>query len=89
MLTKSNALDVLLLVDVRLLLDLVDVDVRNLGGVAVDDLGELLEGGAARLDVHEVDKGKLEGDPALQSRWLDQLHTEQGLELMDKSGLTV
>lgn len=38
----------------------------DLGVVAVDDLGQLLEGGALCLDVLEVDEGELEADPALQ-----------------------
>jgi len=41
--------------------------VGNLGLVAVDDLGELLEGGALGLNVHEVDEDKLKEDPALFS----------------------
>lgn len=44
----------------RLLLDLVDVDLSHGGFVAVDDLGKLLEGGALGLDVHLPDEGQLE-----------------------------
>lgn len=55
----------LLLGDLSLLLDLADVDVGNVGLVAVDDLGELLESGALGLDVHEVDEAEFEEDPAL------------------------
>lgn len=51
--------------DLGLLLDLVEVELRDCGVVAVDDLGELLEGGALGLDVHDVDEDELEGDPAL------------------------
>ena len=48
-----------------LLLDLVEVEVRDLGVVAVDDLGQLLERRAPGLDVHEVDEAQLQEDPAL------------------------
>ena len=51
--------------DLDLLLDLADIDVGNIGVVTIDDLGELLESGALGLDVHEVDEGELESDPAL------------------------
>ena len=37
----------------------------DLGLVAVNDLGELLEGGALGLDVHKEDEAELEEDPAL------------------------
>lgn len=52
----------------RLLLDLVDVDMSDLGLVAIDDLGQLLEGGSLGLDVHEVDEAQLEEDPALEGK---------------------
>lgn len=55
----------LLLVDLGLLLDLVDVDLANGSILAIDELGQLLESGALGLDVHEVDEGELEEDPAL------------------------
>lgn len=61
---KPTALSRLGLADLSLLLDLVKVDAGNLSLVTVDDLGELLQGGALGLDIHEVDKGKLEEDPA-------------------------
>ena len=57
--------DLLRLPDVHLLLDLVDVDAGNVGVVAVDNLGKLLEGRAFGLDVHEVHKDELDKDPAL------------------------
>lgn len=47
-----------------LLLDLVQVDVGG-GVVAVEDPGDLLEGGAVGLDVEEIDKGEFEGVPEL------------------------
>jgi hypothetical protein len=62
--------DLLRLLDVHLLLDLVDVDAGHVGVVAVDDLGELLEGRALGLDVHEVHKDELEEDPALRGNGL-------------------
>lgn len=40
-------------------------DVPDLGVGAVEDLGNLLEGRAARLDVAEEDEDELEGDPDL------------------------
>lgn len=55
----------MVLVDLDLLLDLVNIDVGNIGLVAIDDLGELLESGALGLDVHEEDEDELGGDPAL------------------------
>lgn len=51
--------------DLGLLLDLVEVQLRDGGVVAVDDLGELLEGRALGLDVHDVDEDEFECDPAL------------------------
>lgn len=51
--------------DSSLLLDLLEVQLRDGGVVAVDDLGELLEGGALGLDVHDVDEDELGSDPAL------------------------
>lgn len=59
-----------LLGDLGLLLDLADVDVGNVGLVAVDDTGELLEGGSLGLDVHEVDEAEFEEDPALLAKEL-------------------
>ena len=52
-------------VDLHLLLELVKVEAGNGGLVAIDDLGQLFESWAPGLDVHEVDKDKLEEDPAL------------------------
>ena len=69
-----NILDVLVravgtaAVDGALLLQLIQVDVGHGRVLAVDDLGQLLERGAARLDVHEVDEAELEEDPALWKR---------------------
>ena len=63
--SKSTRLGDLLLGELSLLLDLADVDVADLGLVAVDDLGQLLESGALGLDVHEEDEDELEEDPAL------------------------
>lgn len=52
-------------VHVGLLLDLLEVQDGGGGVGAVDDLGELLEGGAAGLDVLPEDEGELESDPEL------------------------
>ncbi len=45
------------------LLDLFEIEMRDLGVVAIDDLGELFECRPFGLDVHEVDEGELEPDP--------------------------
>lgn len=50
----------------RLLLDLVHVQVRDLGVLAVEDLGEFLERWAAGLDVEEVDECEFDEDPDLE-----------------------
>ena len=44
---------------------LVEIDLRDFGVLAVEDLGDLLERRAAGLDVQEVHEHELEGDPAL------------------------
>ena len=55
----GNIIDVLqVLAIVDLLLDLAEVDVRD-GVVAVEDTGDVLEGGAFGLDVEEVDEDEL------------------------------
>lgn len=65
-----NARHVLLVVDVvkavlvKLLLDSVHVNVGN-GRVAIEDLGDLLQGGALGLRVDEVHPDELDKDPAL------------------------
>lgn len=51
--------------------DLVHVDLGDLGVLAVEDLGDLLERGAAGFDVEEVDEDEFEGDPALW--WVQEL----------------
>jgi hypothetical protein len=51
--------------DLGLLLILDVFDVSHLGIVAVEDPGDLLEGGALGLDVEEEDKAKFNGDPDL------------------------
>lgn len=53
-----------------LLLDLADVDVTDLSLITIDDLGQLLEGGALGLNVHEIHEAELEEDPAL---WVKEL----------------
>ena len=52
-------------VDLSLLLDLADVEMSHSGLIAIDNLGQLLEGWAPGFDVHEVDEAKFEEDPAL------------------------
>lgn len=60
-------LEDLLLVDmgVDVLLDLVEVEVGDDGLVAVEYLGDLLEGRALGLDVEEVDEDELDKVPEL------------------------
>ena len=53
-----------LAVDSDLFLDLLEIQASDLGFVTVDDLGELLEGGALGFDVHEVNEAQLTEDPA-------------------------
>ncbi len=53
------------------------VEPRHLGLVAVDDLGQLLERGAPRLDVHEVDEAELDEDPALCASRNQSVHMTQ------------
>lgn len=45
--------------------NLVDIDMRDLCIIAVEDLGNFLERGTARLDVEEADEDELKGDPDL------------------------
>lgn len=65
---SGHSLVGLLGLDVNLLLDLLDVEMRNIGIVAIDDLDQLLESGAASLDVHEVHEHELAKDPALDNQ---------------------
>ncbi len=50
--------------EVNLLLDLLEVDVGN-GVLAIEDLGDLLEGGSLGLNVDEVDPDELDEVPEL------------------------
>jgi hypothetical protein len=66
--TISGLLSVVLLTrrsDLDLLLDLGEVDVSH-GVLAVEDLGDLLEGGALGLDEDEVDPDELDEIPELR-----------------------
>jgi hypothetical protein len=69
---KSTTISGLLLVvlltrrsDLDLLLDLGEVDVSH-GVLAVEDLGDLFEGGALGLDEDEVDPDELDEIPELE-----------------------
>ena len=46
-------------------LNLLDVNVSDLGILAVEDLGDLFEGRALGLDVEEADEEELDVDPDL------------------------
>ena len=48
-----------------LLLNLLQVDVGDLGVLTVKDLGDLLECGSTGLDVEDGDKDEFKEDPAL------------------------
>jgi hypothetical protein len=52
---------------VDLLLDSVHGDVCN-SGVAVEDTGDLFQGGALSLRIYEVDPNQFDGDPQLGNR---------------------
>lgn len=58
-------IELLVRCDLGLLLDLVQVQMRDGGLVAINDLGQLLERGALGLNVHEVNKTELKTHPAL------------------------
>ncbi len=51
------------LLGMDLLLNLVDIDMRDLGRLAIEDLCDLFECGTACLDIKEVDEDKLDEDP--------------------------
>ena len=57
-------IDVVKAVLLDLLLDSVHVDVSN-SAVTIEDLGDLLKGGALGLGVDEVDPDELNSDPKL------------------------
>jgi hypothetical protein len=46
-------------------LDSLEINVGNLGLVTIEDLGNLLKGRAAGLDVEDTDKDEFEEDPTL------------------------
>lgn len=67
MITITSKLDLvwhIVSLDGHLLLHLLEVEASHGRAVAVDDLGQLLEGRPLGLDVHEVDEGQLAEDPA-------------------------
>jgi len=51
------------LLSMDLLLNLVDIDMRDLSRLTIEDLCNLFECGTACLDVEEVDENKLDEDP--------------------------
>jgi hypothetical protein len=60
--------DVTLLLETRghnVGLNSLKIDVGNLSVFTIEDLGDLLKGGATGLDVEDTDEDELEEDPAL------------------------
>ena len=53
----------LLLCDLNLLLDLLEINMRHLGIITIEDLSQLLESGTPGLDVEEVDEAEFDEDP--------------------------
>ena len=53
----------LLLCDLNLLLDLLEIDMRHLGIITIEDLSQLLESGTPGFNVEEVDEAELDEDP--------------------------
>lgn len=75
--------------DSNLLLHLLEVEVGHGRVLAVDDLGQLLEGRALGFDVHEVDEGQLAEDPAsVDEVQLPGVRLAEGLE-GDRVGVRV
>jgi hypothetical protein len=63
-------LDVAVLLEARghdIGLNSLEIDVGNLSLITIEDLGDLLEGGALGLNVEDSDEDKLEEDPALKN----------------------
>jgi hypothetical protein len=61
-------LDVTLLLEARghdVGLNSLEINIGDLGVFTIEDLGDLLKGGAFGLDVEDADEDELEGDPAL------------------------
>ena len=54
-----------LVLENRLLLNLLKIQPCDLGIVSVDDLDKFFKGGSLRFDVFEKDKGKFDANPAL------------------------
>lgn len=53
----------LLLRDLNLFHDLLQIDMRHLGIITIEDLSQLLESRTPGLNVEEVDEAKLDEDP--------------------------
>jgi hypothetical protein len=65
----------------RLLLDLVQVQVGDLSTLSVKDLCELLESWASGLNIEEVHECKFEEDPNLSKCWLISIYIKKTSEL--------
>lgn len=53
----------LLLGNLNLLLDLLEIYMRHLGIITIEDLSQLLESGTPGLNVEKVDEAELDEDP--------------------------
>lgn len=53
----------LLLGNFNLLLDLLEINMRHLGIITIEDLSQFLESGTPCLNIEEVDKAELDEDP--------------------------
>lgn len=52
-------------IGMKLLLDLVNINVRDFGVLSIEDLGQFLKSWATGLDVEEVDEEEFQEDPDL------------------------
>ena len=75
----------LLLRDLNLLLNLLEINMRYLGIITIEDLSQLLEGGTPSLNVEEVDEAKLDEDP----NSVDQRQVPVVREVLPRNGVGV
>lgn len=78
----------LILADLHLLLSLCQIDVGH-GILAIEDLGDLLEGRSLSLDEDEVNPDRLNDIPKLQTQRVREQRSLKTLECLEKVGLTV
>jgi len=56
-----------MILSMKFLLDLMDIEMRDFSIFTIEDLGQLLESWASSLDVEEVNEGQFDEDPDLVS----------------------